>query len=294
MQVSLPTHTVECLTWGPDDGPLALLLHGFPDTAHTWRHLGPELAAAGWRVVAPFLRGYQPSGIPSDRCYTVGALAADAAALHRELGGDERAVLVGHDWGAITATTLAAHADSPFSKVVAMAVPPLGAMNPTRDTLRPWLGAIARQPFNSWYIFANQVPGLSESDRVFDRFVARLWRSWSPGYDATDDLALLKESVPDRDHAHAVISYYRAFLRPGPGASAYTSWMASMMDLPRVPLLYLQGADDGCLDRRFFTLAAARLDARDGHRFDLVPATGHFLQLEDPGFVNPLVLRFLG
>ena len=64
--VRLPTHDVHCLTWGPDDGPLAVALHGFPDTAHTWRHLGPHLAGLGMRVVAPHLRGYAPSGLAGE------------------------------------------------------------------------------------------------------------------------------------------------------------------------------------------------------------------------------------
>ena len=81
-------------------------LHGFPDTAWTWRHLGPHLAARGHRVVAPFLRGYAPSGAADRRRYHVGALMADAVALHDALGGDDRAVLVGHDWGAIAANAL--------------------------------------------------------------------------------------------------------------------------------------------------------------------------------------------
>ncbi|MFZ0248696.1 MAG: hypothetical protein WAL61_02025, partial [Acidimicrobiales bacterium] len=63
-----------CLTDGPDDGPLALCLHGFPDTARTWRYLLPELAGAGYRAVAPFLRGYAPTAVPADGRYQVGAL----------------------------------------------------------------------------------------------------------------------------------------------------------------------------------------------------------------------------
>ena len=59
-------------------GPLALCLHGFPDSAHTWRHLLPELAEAGFHAVAPFMRGYAPSAIPADRCYRLGALIAAA------------------------------------------------------------------------------------------------------------------------------------------------------------------------------------------------------------------------
>ena len=87
-----------CLSDGPDDGPLALCLHGFPYTAHTWRYLLPELAEAGFHAVAPFLRGYAPTSIPADGHYQVGALVQDANALHEALGGGPDAVIVGHDW----------------------------------------------------------------------------------------------------------------------------------------------------------------------------------------------------
>lgn len=103
--VDLAAVTLEALTWSPpsgpatepDAGPLAVLLHGFPDTAHTWRHLGPALAVAGWRVVAPFTRGYAPSGIPVDGSGHVAALMDDAVGVHASFGGGPGAVLVGHD-----------------------------------------------------------------------------------------------------------------------------------------------------------------------------------------------------
>src|SRR5262245_60103212 len=81
-------------------GPLALCLHGFPDSAHTWRHLLPMLADAGYRAVAPFLRGYAPSTVSPDDRYQVGVLGLDAIALHDALGGDGDAAIIGHDWGA--------------------------------------------------------------------------------------------------------------------------------------------------------------------------------------------------
>src|SRR3954466_15169720 len=96
----------------PESGsrrPLALCLHGFPDSAHTWRHLLPALADAGYRAVAPFQRGYAPTGVPADGAYQIGALAADANALHEALGGAEDAVLIGHDWGAAATYAAAAH-----------------------------------------------------------------------------------------------------------------------------------------------------------------------------------------
>src|ERR1700692_408960 len=110
---------------GPPEGPLALCLHGFPDTAHTWRHLMPALADAGYRAVAPWMRGYAPTEVPDDGIYQVGALAADASALHEALGGDGRSVLVGHDWGAFASYGAATLHPDRWRRVVTLAVPPL-------------------------------------------------------------------------------------------------------------------------------------------------------------------------
>jgi pimeloyl-ACP methyl ester carboxylesterase len=110
-------------------GPLALCLHGFPDTAHTWEHLLPALAGAGFHAVAPFMRGYAPTAIPADGAYQVGALVADAVALHETLGGDGDAVLIGHDWGAETAYGAAAFAPDRWRRLVTLAVPP-AALDP--------------------------------------------------------------------------------------------------------------------------------------------------------------------
>ena len=106
-------------------GPLALCLHGFPDTADTWRHLLPALAGAGFRAVAPFMRGYAPTEVPADGAYHVGALVADAVALHEALGGDGDAVLIGHDWGAEAAYGAAAFAPGRWRRLVTVSrVPP--------------------------------------------------------------------------------------------------------------------------------------------------------------------------
>jgi pimeloyl-ACP methyl ester carboxylesterase len=66
IDIHAPNVELKALTWGPSDGPIALCLHGFPDTAYGWRNFAPRLAKSGWRVVAPFMRGYAPSSIPSD------------------------------------------------------------------------------------------------------------------------------------------------------------------------------------------------------------------------------------
>src|SRR4051794_6029245 len=278
--VRLPTHPVGVLEWGPADGRLVVALHGFPDTAWTWRQVAPLLADAGLRVAAPFLRGYAPSGIPEDGDYSVRALVADAVALHGSLGGGPDAVLLGHDWGAITTNALAGDPASPYGRHVSLAVAPFAAMNPSPATLGPWLSGMVRQPFHSWYIAVNQVPGLSE--RHFDRLAERLWRWWSPGYDPREDLELLRAAVPDRAHARAVVSYYRALLGRG---------IRPALAEPVAPLLYLHGDQDGAMDPRFFPVVEHWVP--EGSRAVLIGGAGHFLQLERPAEVAAEVLEFV-
>lgn len=287
LELDLPQVTLSALAWGPADGPLVVALHGFPDTARTWRHLGPHLADLGWRVVAPHLRGYAPSGLPRDGSFHVGAVMADAVALHERLGGDERAVLVGHDWGAIAANALAGHAECPYDKVVSLAVPPLGAVREVEARL------LLRQMPNSWYILLNQLPLLPE--RTHERLVRKLWRDWSPGYDAREDLTHVLAAMSAPEHRSAPFDYYRALTRPWTVPATYRPWQATLMSMPIRPLLYLHGADDGCLDAGYADRAAAALRERaESHVVHVVPGSGHFLQLEQPEVVNRHVADFLG
>jgi pimeloyl-ACP methyl ester carboxylesterase len=285
IRVELPQVSLAALTWGPENGPLAVLLHGFPDTAHTWRHLGPALAEQGWRVVAPYLRGYAPSGVPADGSGHVAALMADAVGVADALGGGPDSVLVGHDWGAITANALAAHDESPFARVVAMSVPPFPAVRSARA-----LRVLPRQLRNSWYIAFHQLPVLPEL--LFRRYVGALWRAWSPGYDATDDLRLVAAALPDRAHRRAAIGYYRALASPFPPPAAYRRWKGAELRLPVTPVLYLHGADDHCLDARLVADVAAHLPA--GSEMAVIDHAGHFVQLEQPAEVNRRILAFLG
>ena len=104
-------------------GPLALCLHGFPDTAHTWRHLPPwpGPGSTRWRRSCAVTA---PTAVPADGAYQLGALIADAVALHEVLGGGGDAVLIGQDWGAEAAYGAAAHAPDRWRRLVTLAVPP--------------------------------------------------------------------------------------------------------------------------------------------------------------------------
>lgn len=268
-----------------DTGPLALCLHGFPDTAHTWRHLLPRLADAGYRAVAPFQRGYAPSGTAADGRYQTGVLSLDANALHEALDGDGDAVLIGHDWGAPTVYGAATAAPERWRSVIAMAVPPGGAMG---AALLGNLDQLKR----SWYMFFFQ-HGLADlvvpaNDLAF---IDMIWADWSPGYDATTDLAHVKDSLRDPANLTAALGYYRATLGDGYRDPALDDIQAATQAVPTQPTLYLHGAHDGCVGVEVAESARAMVD--DHVRIEIVPDVGHFLHLERPDHVNDRIVEFL-
>jgi pimeloyl-ACP methyl ester carboxylesterase len=282
----ITTHGVDFayLSDGPPSGPLALCLHGFPDTAHTWRHLLPRLADAGFHVVAPFMRGYAPSAVPADGRYDTGTLGLDACALHEALGGDGDAVLIGHDWGAFAAYSAAAHQPDRWRRMVTAAVAPQGSMADgffSFDQLR-----------RSWYVFFFQT-ALAEYAVSLDdyAFIDRLWSDWSPGFDGSWDAAQVKDALASPESLSAAIGYYRAtFAGPPDDAEAATAQAAAASVAPQ-PTLYLHGADDGCMG--IDTIGPVTDFLAPGSEMVVVEGAGHFLQVERPDVVNDHILRFV-
>jgi pimeloyl-ACP methyl ester carboxylesterase len=269
---------------GPTDGPLALCLHGFPDSAHTWRHLLPVLADAGYHAVAPWLRGYAPTDLPSDGQYQLGALATDACALHEALGGGPDAVLIGHDWGALTAYGAAPYQPERWRRVVAMAVPPAAAVASTFFTYD--------QLKRSFYVFVFQSPLAEMAVSMDDHlFIDRLWADWSPGYDAQWDIARVKESLAAPENLAAAIGYYRAMFDGSGHDPAYAEAQMASGQAPPQPTLYLHGQDDGCMSIDGAKDVLALLS--EGSAQHTVRNAGHFLHLDQPEVVNAHVAEFL-
>ena len=266
-------------------GPLALCLHGFPDSAHTWRHLLPGLAGAGFRAVAPFQRGYAPSEVPKDGRYQTGALALDAITLHEVLSGGSDAVIIGHDWGAPATYGAASHEPERWSKVVGLAVPPSAAVAQAFVTN-------LEQLKRSWYMFFFQHPLADLVVPANDlAYIDRLWRDWSPGFDATEELALVKPSLRDPANLQAALGYYRATLGAGYVDPALADVQAATQAVPTQPTLYLHGADDGAIGVE--VAEAARPMVGENVSIEIVAGTGHFLHLEQPEIVNRRIVEFL-
>jgi pimeloyl-ACP methyl ester carboxylesterase len=275
------------LVAGDEGAPLALCLHGFPDSAWTWRHLLPSLAAAGYRAVAPWLRGYAPTTVPDDGHYQAAVLGLDACALHAVLGAGDDAVLIGHDWGALAAYSAVHEPSTRWRRLVTMAVPPPATIATaffSYDQLR-----------RSWYMFFFQHPLADMAVPMDDlAFIDRLWADWSPGYDAAEDLTHAKDALRAPANLAAAIGYYRATLG-GVGLDDRPEVVAlqnAANGAPPLPTLYLHGRTDGCMGADLAGEAASAL-THPGTRVSLVDHAGHFLHLEQPDVVNRLVLEFL-
>jgi len=289
IDVAAPEVSLKALSWGTPGNPMALCLHGFPDTAYGWRKVAPRLVAAGWHVVAPFMRGYAPSSIPADGSYHIGALMDDALRVYETVGGTGRDVVIGHDWGAMAATGLAALPDSPFSKAVIMSVPPPAALRKVRAADRATMaGYLPAQLLRSWYIGYFQLPWLP--DRSASWVLPRLWRRWSPGYAAEEDLRHVDAAIGTPEGWRAALGPYRA-LRSVRVPDRYADLHRHWLQLPQLPSLYLHGRTDGCMSATFTRWVAQSLP--DGSDVAVVENAGHFLQLERPDEVADRVLTFL-
>jgi pimeloyl-ACP methyl ester carboxylesterase len=263
-------------TAGPADGPLVVLLHGFPQFWYAWRHQFAPLAAAGLRVVAPDQRGYNFTGKRGP--YDVATLVADIKHLVWAQGRD-RAHVVGHDWGAVIAWSLAvAHPELVTSLTVCNAPHPAAYL----DALR---GGVWRQWLASYYIGIFQIPALPE--RVLVAQGARRLRN-----------ILTRTSAPGTYTERDLEAYTSAWLKPG-AMAAMLGWYRAAPRLTRsasrpyrghiqAPTTIVWGEQDIALDARTAELS---LHYAQDARLVRLPGVSHWVTEEQPEVVTAEVLR---
>ena len=209
------------------EGPLVVLIHGFPDTPHGWERIASALADAGYRAVTPWLRGYRPETIVEGRSYDPIAISEDAIALLDALG-EHDAILVGHDWGAVITYGAAALAPERFRAVVPIAIP-----------YPPLYPRSLKLLWAARHIFANRLPWAERSLRRANfKQVDRLYRRWSPNWRGPErdrSIADAKRCLADPRSLHAALGYYR---------DVSPSRAAELPNLPQIPALPVGGSGD--------------------------------------------------
>lgn len=286
MSTELPVRTIRAngLDFGyleAGEGPLILLLHGFPDTAYGFRHVLPRLAQAGFRAVAPFLRGYAPTSLAPDDDYSLRALALDLLALIEHFNGGRKALVVGHDWGSPITQFAANLRPDRFEKIILAAVPHLRRflLSPTRAQLK-----------RSHYIFRFQAPFWAERrlpQNDFEWMTEVLIRRWSPGWNFSEgDLQPIKQNFSDPRRLKAALAYYRGI----PGLMLNPARMRVACADVTVPTRMIYGTEDGGIGAEMFQKQAKRFRAG----FDLCEGSGlgHFMQCEDPAWFADRVIEY--
>ncbi|UYZ61513.1 alpha/beta fold hydrolase [Hymenobacter weizhouensis] len=267
-------HVVQC---GPLDGPLVVLLHGFPEFWYAWRYQIPALAAAGFRVWAPDQRGYNLSDKPPRADdYRLDELAADVLGL-LDAAGAETATVVGHDWGAAVAWHLAAHHPQRVRRAAILNVPHPRVFG---EALR----RSASQRGKSWYVFFFQLPWLPEQ-----LVSLRGWWAGRQTLRRTSRRGTFSEADLNR--------YAAAWARPG-AMPSMINWYRAALRRPRqlsqtrqvtVPVHIIWGVKDAFLNAE---LAQQSLTWCEQGQLTYLPAT-HWVQHEEAEKVNQLLIDFL-
>jgi len=259
---------LNAVTAGPEDGPVVILLHGFPEFWYGWRRQLQPLADAGFCVIAPDQRGYNLSSKPLRiEDYRLSELTADVLAIAGQVN-TKQFCLAGHDWGAAVAWNTAMQHPDRVRKLAILNVPHPAVM------LRA-LRTEPRQMLHSWYILFFQLPWLPEL--LLPR-TDPLRKTSRPGTFSSEDMDIYREAWAQPRALTSMINWYRAALRHPPRVGRI-----------HVPTRILWGSQDAFLLREMAAESLAWCDA--GELFEFPNAT-HWLQHEEPERVNRLLIDF--
>ncbi|RAY14838.1 alpha/beta hydrolase [Actinomadura craniellae] len=267
------------------EGPLVLLLHGFPECWWSWRHQLVSLAGAGFRAAAVDLRGYGGSDKPP-RGYDLVTLAGDAARLVRALG-EANATIVGHDWGGLLAWTTAVYHPKVVQRLVAVSAP-----HPLR-LRQSVVGAPRRQGWATRHGFGFQVPLWPERRLVRDdaALIGRLLHEWSgPGWPDARTERMFRDAFQITGVAHSALEYHRWLVRSlaRPDGIRYAHRMRAPI---QVPTLQLHGGLDRCTLPSTAQGSGRYVSAP--YRWRLIEDAGHFPHEERPEAFDARLLGWL-
>ena len=281
-QGSVEANGIEFAFLEAGEGPLVLLLHGFPDNPWTWESQVEALAEGGYRAVAPFMRGYPPTQIPSDGRYDAEALAADVASLVRSLG-DGPARVVGSDWGGIaTYAAMALHPEAIKRSVV------VNVGHPATFVATLGHPRQIHHIFHFWFFQLGELA--SAAVRAGDLgFVDYLWDYWSgPAHQDRDHIERVKrETLAPEGALEAALGYYPALLN---FPATHPETAQRIQGPTPVPTLAIFGEQDPPRELS----EGEHVHFSGGYRFELVEGAGHFVHRERPDEVNRLVLDWFG
>jgi pimeloyl-ACP methyl ester carboxylesterase len=252
-------------------GPAVVLLHGFPDSSHVWRHQLPALVGAGFRVIAPDLRGFGESDRPEEvEAYSLLHSLADVVAVLDALGVG-RAHVVGHDWGAGVAWAVAAFAPDRVERLVAMSVGhPAAQREPTVEERE-----------KAWYMLLFQFEGVAEE--LLRRDDWQLFREWTRG---NGDLERHVLDLARPGALTAALNWYRANVQPA-------REIGPRREFPAVaaPTLGIWSSGDDYLTER--PMLHSEQHVTGPWRYERIEGASHWLQLDAAERVNQLLLEFL-
>jgi pimeloyl-ACP methyl ester carboxylesterase len=276
---------------GPADGPVVMLLHGFPYDIHSYVDVAPLLAANGCRAIVPYLRGYGPTRFldkATPRSGEQAAIGADLMALMDSLGV-KRAVFAGYDWGGRAACVAAALWPDRCLGLVSV------NSYLIQDIARAMVPVKPEREVPLWYQYYFQLErgraGLAANRREITRI---LWRQWSPNWrfdDVTFDRTALAHDNPD--YVDIVIHSYRHRFGLAGGDPQYADVQRRLAVLPAitVPAITLDGDADGVAPPTDGTASAARFTGRRTHR--VIPRAGHNLPQEEPEAFAAAVMELI-
>ena len=261
-------------------GPLIVLLHGFPEFWYSWRFQIPFLAEHGYTVVAPDLRGYNETDKPR-KGYDTTTLTRDIEGLIKGLG-QEKAIIVGHDWGGAVAWIFAARYPEMTGRLIIMNAPHPLAFQREMRTLR--------QLRKSWYIFFFQLPWLPEYVLLRNNAngVGRMLRGAAAqkAVFPPEVTAKFQQAMSMPGAMKSALNYYRQLFRRTPGSVA----AASNGFRVHAPTLIIWGEQDIALGLELLNGLEQWVDNIQIQR---IPDSGHWVQQEQPDKVNQLMLDFL-